>query len=133
MWVLIVSRLMIDQWFLLWKIRNEERHGKDETTKSQIQAQITKATLAELYALKDTVCPVDRHIFYETLTEHEEKHSIASINQWIDTYREAIKSSALLAKQLGIQRNRSILFYLTDNPVSQPSGQASLTAGSATG
>ena len=121
-WVLSFGRLLLDQWLELWKLRNEERHGKDKSQEAQIRKQRLQSELQELYAYRDKVCPTDRDIFHETATDHLDKHtSLDIIENWISTYKDSIKASAKQANNLGIQRNRSLLDYPTFNPIIQPS------------
>ena len=123
-WVLQHGRLLIDQWMILWKQRNEERHGKDNARQQELREHIAKSALEELYAFKRQVCPSDRHIFYSSPAEHLEKHSLSNIEDWINTYHNAIKSSATQAKKFGLQQNRTILDYPMFNPNTELSGQA---------
>ena len=120
LWTLSFARLLIDQWLKLWKIRNEQRHGKDEDQRKQVRRQLLTAALHELYTYKDKVCPVDRHIFYPTAADHlQHQHSLQTIEDWIHTYSDAIKTSAKHAHILGITQNRAIDDYPTHNPSPQ--------------
>lgn len=133
LWVLGLSRMLIDRWLDLWNIRNNERHGKDQDIQLKLREQLAQIALVELYELKREVCPADTHIFYDTLEEHLDNHSIANIEEWVTTYRDAIKASIKHAKTLGIHQNSNIREYPTINPISQSTGQTSLPAGSPTG
>jgi len=130
-WVLKSSRLLLDQWMKVWQIRNHERHGRDDIEKTQRQETVIKAALGELYAFKDLVCPSDRTIFHSSIDDHMTKHTTAQIEQWINTYREAIKASVDQAKRLGIQRNRGLPLsdYKPSNPNQRPSQPAGLATG----
>lgn len=63
-WSLSFSRLLINQWLKLWKLRNTQRHGQDEAQRTHIRRQVLTATLKELYEYREKVCPIDRHIFF---------------------------------------------------------------------
>ena len=120
-WVLSIGRLLLDQWLELWKLRNEERHGKDKSQEDQIRQHRLHSELHELYTYKDQVCPTDRNIFHATAQDHLSQHtSLDIIENWISTYKESIKASAKQANTLGIQRNRTLFDYPAFNPIIQP-------------
>ena len=120
-WLLSVSRLLLDQWLLLWKLRNEQRHGKDDEQRQASRKETITSTLRHLYTYREKVCPVDRHIFYQNYEEHLLHHtSLDAIEDWINCYTEAIKASADQATQHGIAQNRAIDEYPTFNPILQP-------------
>ena len=123
-WVLEMGRLMIDSWFELWKIRNEQRHGYEKTQQQQIKAVQLKTELQDIYTYRDKVCPDDTKLFHQNVEEHFSSHSLSSIETWIALHREAIKASAQQAARLGIQHNRTILDYPTFNPIDQARQQA---------
>lgn len=128
-WVLGVGRLLLDQWLLLWKLRNEERHGKDMQEQNRIRQQIVTSELMELYTYKNKVCPADRSLFHDSVEDHLSQHtSLDVIEDWISVYKEAIKASAAQAQNLGIVRNRTLLEFPTFNPIARTSQQVSLTA-----
>ena len=117
-WVLSIGRLLIDQWLVLWKLRNEERHGKDEKTQKQARLQVLTSELKELYSYKTRVSPTDKCIFYNSVEEHLRHHvSLDHIEDWISIHREAIKASVQHATTLGLTRNRTLLDYPAFNPI----------------
>ena len=79
--------------------------------------------LQELYSFKDKVCPTDRHIFYNNMETHLDQHaSLDLLEDWININKQAIRASMEQAQKLGVQRNRRIDDYLTNNPSSQGNG-----------
>jgi hypothetical protein len=132
-WTLRMSRILIDQWLLVWTLRNTERHKQEDSNHQNLRKQVAQKVLTELYGHRRQMCPNDTHIFYTTVQEHLAAHPIHQIEAWIQLYHNAIKASINQAKVLGIQRNRSLLEYPGFNPITRPSGQASLTAGLPTG
>lgn len=118
MWVISIGRLIFDQWIVLWKIRNEERHGKDEQLRRQARLKILTSELQELYTYKNRVCPHDRQIFHSSVEEHLRIHaSLDHLEDWIEMHREAIKASVSQAAILGLTRNRTLLEYPSFNPI----------------
>jgi len=118
-WVLETGRLLIDQWLNLWKLRNEERHGKDISQQQEHRKEIAKTELTALYALKNKVCPSEAQLFLTSPEEHLTQHSINTIEAWLVTHRDAIQASVQQAKRLGISQNRQIPDYPAFNPIVQ--------------
>lgn len=133
-WTKGVGRILLDQWFQLWTIRNEDRHGKDQTRHSILREGTLHAELRELYTYRTLVCPIDRHIFHPTADNHIQQHpSLDALEDWLRSYRPVIMASADQAKKLGITRTNTILAYSANNPITTPTEQASLPAGLFTG
>ena len=133
-WIRGIGRLLIDQWLHLWKLRNDDRHGKDQATNSLLRARTLHAELRELYSYKLQMCPIDRHLFHASVEEHIQCHSsLDSLEDWLHNYRPVILSSVDQARRLGITRNMGIQTHPAANPASPPSEQASLTAGLSAG
>ena len=129
-WVLQASRLLLDRWIDVWKLRNEARHGRDDRQHQALRATMLRNELEDLYRQKNQVCPGDRKIFHENAETHFQQHrSLDALENWILTYREAIHNSVLQAKKLGIQNNQIINAYPTTNSTGQPRQRTSLTAG----
>ena len=63
---------------VLWEIRNEEVHGKEEeATKQQKRKAKAAISVRALHKLQDQVCPSDSFLFYPDM-EEEIKHAINS-------------------------------------------------------
>ena len=125
-----LGRLLIDQWFQLWKLRNEDRHGKDQAQHSILRAGTLHAEIRELYTHRLQVCPSDRSLFHNSADDHIHQHpSLDSLEDWISTYRPVILASVAQAQRLGISHNQGIYEYSAANPTPSQGRQASLTAG----
>lgn len=99
-------------WLDLWQMRNGERHEQDKAHQQAFHLQVLTVELQNLYSFKHAVCPTDRHLFYNTVEEHLQRHqSLHQIEEWIHLYRDAIRASAKTAKSMGIQQNRNLLDY----------------------
>jgi hypothetical protein len=122
-WSVGLGRLLIDQWFELWQLRNIQRHGKDQEHQHTIREQALMSELRHLYTYRSRVCPNDKGIFHASLTEHLANHpSLDTIENWILTYRSAIEASATQATRLGLTANRSLLDYPGFNPMAGEAG-----------
>ena len=119
-WVLALGRLLIDRWMILWRQRNEERHGSDRAQQQEAREQVVRTELAAIYEYKSKVCPEDVNLFYDNAEEHFAQHpSLSKIEDWIATHRAAIKASSQQATRLGIVRNRTLREYPMFNPISR--------------
>jgi len=99
----------MERWLLLWKIRNEERHGRDLNERSRVRQEILQHELNELYALRHEVAPVDRTLFFPTIEQHSRaRPTLDALEDWILSHRATIIASASQARRHGIQRNRNI-------------------------
>ena len=133
-WVRGLGRLLIDQWFQLWKLRNDDRHGKDQEQQRILRERIIHASIREMYTYRSKVCPADRHIFHESAEEHIQRHPLLnSMEDWLLNYRPMILASVEQAQRLGITNNQSIYAHPISNPASTTGKQASLTAGLSAG
>jgi hypothetical protein len=129
-WVLSAGRMLINQWLQLWKLRNNERHGRDSMMHITAREQAATSELEELYSYRARVCPTDRSLFHTSALEHRQRHpKLEQIEDWIVNNRPAILASAEQAQRLGILRNRTLEDYPMFNPIAQAHEQASLAAG----
>ncbi len=111
-------------------MRNADRHGQDLASQEALRRQIATSQLQELYEFRSKVCPSDFHLFHDSVEGHLQQHSISAVEDWINSYKNAIPASAQLASQLGgIRRTRLLTDYPTFNPIGRPRQQASLPAG----
>ena len=128
-WILGIGRLLIDQWLVVWKLRNEQRHGIDEARHSRIREQVLRAELHQLYGYKNQVCPIDSHIFQESAEVHlHQANNLDTIENWIAVHKEAIFASSVMAKRLGIRHNRTLREYPAFNPIAPNREPPSLPA-----
>ena len=114
-----LGRLLVDQWLLLWKLRNEQRHGQDQIRQTQLREQIIHSQMRELYSYRNAVLPCDQTIFQESLESHLFTSSLDSLESWINTYQDAIQASASQALHRSRLRNRMIIEYPAFNPIVQ--------------
>jgi hypothetical protein len=93
-WLRILGIKLLQAWFDLWKIRNTERHGKDEQEQKEIRRRFLVSQLTELYALRIHVLPAHRHLFMTDVTTHlSQRPNQDGLENWIHTFGAAIRSS----------------------------------------
>ena len=129
-WILGIGRLLIDQWLVVWKLRNEQRHGVDQARHSRIREHALRNELQKLYTFKSQVCPADHHIFHASAETHiNQSKNLDQIENWIAVHREAILASSAMAKRLGIRQNRTIREFPAFNPIAPAREPPSISAG----
>jgi hypothetical protein len=89
----------------LWKIRNTERHGKDEAEQNEKRKTHLVSQLEELYSYKPAVLPTHRHMFLADVATHlEQRPHLDGLEDWIHTFGPAIHSSMKQARTRDITR-----------------------------
>ena len=69
-WVEIHGKKLLQQWLLLWELRNKERHGADQEAQNRQRLSLFTTQLTTLYELRSQVMPRDRRLFYKNVNEH---------------------------------------------------------------
>ena len=123
-----MSKKLMEKWLEVWALRNSERHGVDEEERLRLKLARVRRELAEVYAMKDMVCPTERSIFYGSVEEHlAQNPDLDAALDWIRNFREALDMSKIQARRAGLSGNRSILEFF---PLGrQPTGSAVNTRG----
>ena len=89
-WLLGLGRLMVDQWFIVWKLRNVDRHNRDNKRLEESRRDLIYQEIHHLYTYRLQVCPYDRHIFYESAASHLQHFPcLDTLEEWIHMYRPA--------------------------------------------
>ena len=103
-WVKERGRTLLAQWWDLWKIRNEEQHGKETGQQTQYTQKVVQSQMEEIYSYKNKVMRVDHNIYpYSTAKEHmESSTNMESLQDWCLENRPAIMASCSQAEKQGI-------------------------------
>jgi hypothetical protein len=111
--VLKKGRILIDQWWKLWKLRNKERHGVDEDFLSRTMSITVRSKLEALYAKRRHVMQVDIDIFpHKTADEHFQcGQSLTELHDWCLDNGPAILASCSQASKLGVTGTGNIQSY----------------------
>ena len=91
-WTTTMIQTIWNLWFELWKMRNEDRHGKDEVSSAQAQREQALRELRLLYERRNEVPEQDHDLFETTLDQHATQ-TTHHIRQWINTYQPIILAS----------------------------------------
>ncbi len=74
-WVTSVITTIFTQWLDLWKLRNQDRHGKDSQAQDDAARRQAVTELQTLYTLKDLVLPHHAWLFHTPLHQLQNKRT----------------------------------------------------------
>ena len=99
---------ILREWLKLWKLRNEDRHGRDAESQQQAETKQMIRELEQFYAAHNgTVTPRLQWLFEEPLEVRCEKN-IGIIIQWLNTWKTIVeKSYNSLDHRMTLQENPS--------------------------
>jgi hypothetical protein len=91
-WLTSVSRFVMRKCHLLWKLRNNERHGVTPAEKSAALQIMAESELATLYARREDCDPCHRNLFFPTLVAHN-RQNLHEIRNWISMHSSILRIS----------------------------------------
>ena len=97
--------LIWNELYSAWKLRNQDRHGKEEEIQCQNKLNQVKRQIRVLYPLQP-LCNLTNHRkwFYATPDEHLlHKSSLTQLQNWVTTYDPMISACARIQQQLNLQ------------------------------
>jgi hypothetical protein len=116
-WTDSAGRLLVDQWFELWSIRNLARHGADKASQVASQKAIMETATTHLYDLQSKVLPRDRHLFSSSVAEHlRRKPNLTAQYNWVTLNSSLIKASVKAAALLNVNNVTAITSWLRRVP-----------------
>jgi uncharacterized membrane protein YccC len=94
---------MLNEWLALWKLRDEDRHGRDKTTQTRARAAHIRREVELLYEQADQAPPnyID-HIYRHDLETQLEK-TTAELIGWLSNWAQVVHQQQQLLKQLQLQ------------------------------
>ena len=93
LWTIQVIETVLLEWLKLWKIWNEDRHGRDLESRRQAETRQTIRELEQFYAVHDgKVTARLQWLFGEPLEERRERN-IGIIIQWLCTWKPIVEKS----------------------------------------
>ena len=100
-----------DKWYDLWKMRNEDVHGKDMASKALAEKREVKRQLEEIYEMKNHIEPSAQALLCADIRTHLEQPTWA-IQNWLAMYGGSyFAASAKRVKKLAIRGVPSIRNY----------------------
>ena len=101
---------MLLSWLDLWKLRNQDRHGRDAVHQKLALHDQVMREIDIMYTYKDKVLQRDHSIFDLPLDAIKDKpHQY--LRQWLHTHQTVILHSAASAKRLSLLNVRTLTMY----------------------
>ena len=69
----------------IWLFRNDQRHGMDTEFHESERSRQTVASIIDLYNLRASVLPCDRHLFFDSVDEHLSQPQ-SSLRAWLTNH-----------------------------------------------
>ena len=110
-------------WHVLWKTRNDARHGADACSRARAKHDAAVVELSLLYSQQSCVLSRDTPLFHQSLSDHS-KAPTRSIRQWINTFGPVIRKSIQDARTTDLKNMKPLSSYFL--PSTSPPLQAGL-------
>ena len=98
------------QWFILWAMRNKDKHGSNESTRNRIEREEVERTIRDIYDLREQMEPSVLEVLCRDIVDHFNKPLWFNKN-WLAVHGPLVKKSIQRAKKKAIQGVRSIRQY----------------------
>jgi hypothetical protein len=110
-WQIKLIRLIWKEWMKLWKLRNEELHGRNAAEKARLERRAVELELREVYERRNHLEPRVRELLL-TREEHEHvRQPVWVTRNWLAVNAPIIRESARRAKATAISGVRLIRSY----------------------
>ena len=91
-WTTEIITFIFEQWWKLWELRNQDRHGRDYATRLQAQALQVTHELQTFYADYAGKVPQTINWLFDTTIETHRDRSTAATRQWLNTWRPIVEA-----------------------------------------
>jgi ribonuclease HI len=99
-WVANVAAYLLSKWLELWRLRNEDRHGKDEETRRVALREQTQREVRQMYETYQGRVDDDvAHAFATPLEQKLQLHT-SVLRAWINCYRPVFNRKEEYSEQL---------------------------------
>ena len=118
-WTKQIASVILESWLDLWKIRNQDRHGRDKAHQKLALHEQVMCEIEIMYTFKTKVLQRDHSIFDLSLDDIKDKpHQY--LRQWLNTHQTVILHSAASAKRLSLLDVRPLSQYFLPLPAPNP-------------
>ncbi len=110
-WQVTIITVIWEQWYALWKMRNEDVHGKDEATRIIAERREVTRRLTAIYDQRQHMEPSAQSLLYPDIRNHLEQPPWV-IQNWININGPVFMNSLRTVKtKKAIQNVTSIRMY----------------------
>ncbi len=113
-WQVAIITLIWEQWYEVWKLRNDDVHGKDDATRLVAERREVTRQLAAIYSQRRLMEPSFQDLLFPDIQQHLEQPTWV-IRNWLTIRAPGFATSIRAATARAIQNVRSIRSYF--NPV----------------
>ncbi len=109
-WQVKLITFIWEKWHKLWKMRNQDVHGKDATTIAQAETRDVQRSLDVIYSKRMHMEPSAQALLCQDIRAHMRRPTWVTRN-WINIHAPIFKASIQRAHRRAIQGVRSIRTY----------------------
>ena len=100
-WMTTVITTWLQQWLNLWKLRNEDRHGRDDDTRRQAQDNQTIHEATKFYEENATRVIPNLQWLFETPLTTRTQGNISNLRIWLRTWKPVVEKSYATSLETG--------------------------------
>jgi hypothetical protein len=100
-WLTNVIDYIFTQWWSLWELRNEDRHGRDLATQSQAHARQAIHELTQIYDDFQHTVPERLGWLFSTSLQTRMQWPTHALRLWINTWKPILRESYTTALETG--------------------------------
>ena len=100
-WMIKVIEATLMEWLKLWKLRNEDRHGRDIESRRQAETRQTVQELEQFYASHDGKVTTRLQWLFRKPMEDRQEQNIGVLIQWLNTWKPIVEKSYTTALTTG--------------------------------
>lgn len=100
-WMTTVIQVWLQQWLKLWKLRNEDRHGRDEATERQAQERQIIREVQMFYENHANRVGPNLQWLFQTPLQEKIQGNITNLRIWISTWLPVVEKSYTTALNTG--------------------------------
>jgi hypothetical protein len=109
-WQVAIITVIWEQWYVLWKFRNDDVHGKDAAAKAIAEKREVSRRLTTIYDQRTHMEPSAQSLLFPDIRTHLEQPPWV-IQNWITINGPVFMTSVRNVKAKAIQNVRSIRTY----------------------
>jgi len=100
-WMTTVITIWLQQWLNLWKLRNEDRHGRDDDTRRQAQNNQTIHEATTFYEEHAARVNPNLQWLFETPLITRTQGNISNLRIWLRTWKPVVEKSYATSLETG--------------------------------
>jgi hypothetical protein len=100
-WLTNIIDFIFAQWWTLWELRNEDRHGRDLATQSQAHTRQAIHELTQLYDAYQHTVPDRLGWLFSTSLQTRMQWPTNALRLWINTWKPILQESYTTALETG--------------------------------